>query len=56
MKFGQNLHRYQVLEWMPFYIDYNNLKKLYKIAAKAAVERGEDTDWTELSLQLSSKE
>lgn len=42
MKFGQKLHRYQVVEWTLFYIDYNRLKKLYKLA----VERGENADFT----------
>lgn len=46
MKFGQNLYRYQVLEWTPFYIDYRSLKKRYKIALKTAVEQGRDADFT----------
>ena len=50
MKFGQNLHTYQVVEWNHFYIDYNRLKKLYKLAAKLALERGEKADLTGLPL------
>ena len=50
MKFGQNLHRYQLVEWDSFYIDYNRLKKLYKLAAKLALERGQKADLTGLPL------
>ena len=50
MKFGQNLHRYQLVEWGSFYIDYNRLKKLYKLAAKLALERGQEADLTGLPL------
>lgn len=50
MKFGQKLHRYQVVEWTLFYIDYNRLKKLYKLATKLAVEREENADFTGLLL------
>lgn len=46
MKFGHSLHRYQVVEWTPFYIDYKGLKKLYKVATKFAAERGDDADFT----------
>ena len=53
MKFGQNLHRYQVVEWTPFYIDYKGLKKLYRLATKVAVERGEDADFTGLPTTMS---
>lgn len=52
MKFGRNLHRYQVVEWTPFYIDYKVLKRLYKDATKATVERGEDADFTRTGLPL----
>ncbi len=52
MKFGQNLHQYQVVEWTPFYIDYKVLKKLYKAATKVAVERGEDANFTGLLLMM----
>ena len=44
MKFGRSLHRYQVLEWAPFYIDYQALKQLYKTAKILAIEQGEDAD------------
>lgn len=50
MKFGQNLHRYQIVEWTPFYIDYNVLKKLYKVATSLAIERGENADLAGLPL------
>jgi SPX domain protein involved in polyphosphate accumulation len=52
MKFGRNLHRYQIVEWTPFYIDYKVLKRLYKDATKATVERGEDPDFTRTGLPL----
>ncbi len=52
MKFGQNLHQYQVVEWVPFYIDYKALKKLYRIATEVADERGEDADFTGLPLRI----
>lgn len=45
MKFGRSLHRYQVLEWAPFYIDYQALKQLYKTAKSLAIEQGEDADF-----------
>lgn len=53
MKFGQNLHRYQVVEWTPYYINYNGLKKLYKLAAKLAIEQGENADLTGLQFTTS---
>lgn len=49
MKFGRNLHRYQVLEWTPFYIDYQALKQLYKAAKSLAVDCAGDADLTGLS-------
>jgi glycerophosphodiester phosphodiesterase len=49
MKFGRNLHRFQVPEWAPYYIDYNGSKKLFKSASKSAVERAVDADFTGLS-------
>ena len=52
MKFGHGLHRYQVVEWTPFYIDYKVLKALFKKAAKAGVEREEDADFTRTGLRL----
>lgn len=48
MKFGQNLHRYQVVERAPYYIDYQALKQLYKAAKRLAVDQGEDADLTGL--------
>ena len=49
MKFGRNLHRYQVVEWAPFYIDYVGLKQLYKAAKSLiAVDNGEDANLTGL--------
>lgn len=44
MKFGQNLHRHQVVEWTPSYIDYQALKQSYKRAQKHAPDHGEDID------------
>jgi len=44
MKFGHNLHRYQVVEWAPFYIDYQALKQLYKLAQSHGADRREDAD------------
>ena len=56
MKFGRNLHRYQVVEWAPFYIDYQALKQLYKVANRLALDTGEDADLTGLrgTILLSS--
>ena len=48
MKFGRNLHRYQVVEWSPFYIDYQALKQLYKTANCLALDTEEDADLTGL--------
>ncbi len=39
MKFGHNLHRYQVVEWAPFYIDYQALN-----AQSHGADRREDAD------------
>jgi len=44
MKFGHYLHRYQVVEWAPFYIDYQALKQLYKLAQSHGADRREDAD------------
>lgn len=44
MKFGQNLHRYQVIEWVPFYIDYQALKQSYKLGQSHGANRGENAD------------
>ena len=49
MKFGRNLHRYQVVEWAPFYIDYQALKQLFKAAKNLGVDHPEDADLTGLS-------
>ena len=48
MKFGRNLHRYQVVEWAPFYIDYQALKQLYKAAKSLVVDHVEEADFTGL--------
>lgn len=44
MRFGQNLHRYQVVEWAPFYVDYQLLKQQYKTAHRLALHRNEAPD------------
>ena len=49
MKFGRNLHRYKVVEWAPFYIDYQALKQLYKAAKSRVADHVEDADFTGLS-------
>ena len=56
MKFGRNLHRYQVVEWSPFYIDYQALKQLHKVANCLALDTEEDVDLTGLpgTILLSS--
>jgi hypothetical protein len=54
MKFSQNLHQYQILEWAPFYIDYQRLKRLYKTATGQAVERGGKPDFTGLLFGIIS--
>lgn len=48
MKFGRNLHSYQVVEWAPYYIDYQALKKLHKAAKRLAIDQGEDANLTGL--------
>lgn len=48
MKFGQNLHHYQIIEWAPFYIDYQALKQLFKAAKSLVVDQREDPDLTGL--------
>ena len=48
MRFGQNLHRYQVVEWAPFYINYRALKQLHKATTSQALDRAEDADLTGL--------
>ncbi|KAH0562731.1 hypothetical protein GP486_002608 [Trichoglossum hirsutum] len=53
MRFGRNLHRFQVPEWAPFYLDYNGSKRLFKNASKRAVEQAVDADFTELFATLS---
>lgn len=53
MKFGRNLHRYQVVEWTPFYIDYQALKGVYKVAKSLAADQGEDADLTGLPYPCS---
>lgn len=53
MKFGQNLHQYQVVEWTPFYIDYKSLKRFHKVATKIAADRGEEADFTGLASEAS---
>lgn len=50
MKFGHNLHRYEVVEWAPFYIDYQTLKKLYKATKSQAADQGNDAKLTGLPL------
>jgi SPX domain protein involved in polyphosphate accumulation len=52
MKFGHNLHRYQVVEWTPFYMDYKGLKKLFKVATKCAADSGKDADFTGLPFAM----
>ena len=49
MKFGRNLHGYKVVEWAPFYMDYQALKQLYKAAKSLIVDHVEDADFTALS-------
>ena len=52
MKFGANLHRYQIVEWTPYYIDYRALKELYKAAQDDAVDRAKDPDLESLSCKI----
>lgn len=48
MKFGHNIHRYHVVEWTQSYIDYRALKRLYKLTAKLAADKGERAGFTGL--------
>ena len=52
MKFGEHLYRYQILEWAPFYINYQELKILYKNAKSLSANTGEDADLTGLHCQV----
>ncbi|KAL8972076.1 MAG: hypothetical protein Q9197_002952 [Variospora fuerteventurae] len=47
MRFGRNLHRYHVVEWAPFYIDYQVLKQRYQAAQRLAVDLGKAPDLTD---------
>ncbi|KAL9024013.1 MAG: hypothetical protein Q9196_006825 [Gyalolechia fulgens] len=47
MRFGRNLHRYHVVEWAPFYIDYQALKQRYKAAQRLAVDQAKAPDLTD---------
>ena len=49
MKFAANLHRYQIVEWAPYYIDYRALKELYKAAQDDALDRAKDQVLNSLS-------
>jgi SPX domain protein involved in polyphosphate accumulation len=46
MKFGQNLHLYQIPEWEPFYISYKELKKLFNSAVKKAFQLRTEPSFT----------
>ncbi|KAL8647737.1 MAG: hypothetical protein Q9226_006312 [Calogaya cf. arnoldii] len=52
MRFGQNLHRYQLVEWAPFYIDYQLLKQRYKAAQRLAVDQDKAVDLTDFGALL----
>ncbi|KAI4109606.1 MAG: hypothetical protein LQ339_001719 [Xanthoria mediterranea] len=52
MRFGQNLHCYQVVEWAPFYIDYQLLKQQYKSAHRLALHRNEALDLKDVRASL----
>ncbi len=54
MRFGQDLHRFQVVEWTPWYIDYRSLKYLHKKAARAALENGVDRSLSGLLPKIPS--
>ncbi|KAL8942317.1 MAG: hypothetical protein Q9211_001434 [Gyalolechia sp. 1 TL-2023] len=47
MRFGRNLHLYHVVEWAPFYIDYQALKQRYKAAQRLAVDQAKAPDLTD---------
>ncbi|KAL8902253.1 MAG: hypothetical protein Q9207_004820 [Kuettlingeria erythrocarpa] len=47
MRFGRNLHRYHVVEWAPFYINYQVLKQRYKAAQRLAVDQDKAPDLTD---------
>jgi hypothetical protein len=46
MRFGRDVHLHQIPEWADFYIDYNGLKSLLKLATKTAVEQQRPADLT----------
>ena len=49
MKFGQDLHRFQITHWAAHYINYSGLKAEYKTAARISLEQGRPIDLTGLT-------
>ncbi|KAL9017852.1 MAG: hypothetical protein Q9180_008747, partial [Flavoplaca navasiana] len=52
MRFGQNIHQYQIVQWAPFYVDYQLLKWQYKIATRRAVNYDDAVDLTDFRASL----
>ena len=54
MKFGQNLDRFLIAHWAPYYINYSGLKAQYKCAAKTSLEQARPIDLSGLDLYRGS--
>ncbi|KAK2736425.1 hypothetical protein FQN57_000758 [Myotisia sp. PD_48] len=54
MRFGLYFYQFQVPEWSSFYVNYNQLKKLVKAAAKEASQSGVTPNFGELDECLRS--
>ncbi|RHZ48190.1 uncharacterized protein CDV56_100746 [Aspergillus thermomutatus] len=52
MRFGQDLHRYQVPEWASSYIPYVSLKSMFNTAVREAMHKRTQPDFTETLLSL----
>ncbi|KAL8887941.1 MAG: hypothetical protein Q9215_004552 [Flavoplaca cf. flavocitrina] len=52
MRFGQNIHQYQIVQWAPFYVDYQLLKRQYKTARRRAVDQDDDVDLADFRASL----
>ncbi|KAL8984537.1 MAG: hypothetical protein Q9205_001525 [Flavoplaca limonia] len=52
MRFGQNIHQYQIVQWAPFYVDYQLLKRQYKTARRRAVDQDDAVDLADFRASL----
>ena len=49
MKFGHDFYRHRIPEWTPYYIDYNHVKKVFKLACRNAAQDGMEISLTGLT-------